>query len=78
MSKNKHTNPTYINRVKFKGYYKSILDLDVKLYPGLNVIIGVNGSGKSNFIKLLKHYLTFESRTIESEFDILVEITELN
>ncbi|MFP8645019.1 AAA family ATPase [Priestia aryabhattai] len=45
-----------LDRIKLNGY-KSILDLDLKLRP-LNVLIGANGSGKSNFIsffKLLNH-----------------------
>ncbi|MCY8232882.1 AAA family ATPase [Priestia endophytica] len=45
-----------LDNIKLNGY-KSILDLDLKLRP-LNVLIGANGSGKSNFIsffKLLNH-----------------------
>ncbi|MFJ7678275.1 AAA family ATPase [Peribacillus sp. NPDC097198] len=45
-----------LDRIKLNGY-KSILDLDITLKP-LNVLIGANGSGKSNFIsffKLLNH-----------------------
>ena len=47
MSTNKHTNPTYISHVHLKGY-KSIIDTEVELHPGLNIIIGPNGSGKTN------------------------------
>lgn len=45
-----------LDRITLKGY-KSILEMDLKLKP-LNVLIGANGSGKSNFIsffKLLNH-----------------------
>lgn len=51
MSKNNQ--PTYISRVHLKGY-KSIRDLSIDLLPGLNIIIGPNGSGKTNFLEFLK------------------------
>ncbi len=41
-----------INRIKIKGY-KSIQDLDLELKP-INVLIGGNGVGKSNFISFFK------------------------
>ncbi len=41
-----------LDRIRLKGY-KSIKDLDLKLKP-LNVLIGANGSGKSNFISFFK------------------------
>lgn len=37
-----------MNRIKIKGY-KSIKDLDLELTP-INILIGSNGSGKSNFL----------------------------
>ncbi len=52
MSTNKHTNPAYISHVHLKGY-KSIIDTEVELHPGLNIIIGPNGSGKTNFLEFL-------------------------
>ena len=52
-SKNGHTqHPPYISRVRLKGY-KSIIDTEVDLHPGLNIIIGPNGSGKTNFLEFL-------------------------
>ncbi len=43
------SNQAYISKVHLKGY-KSIKDLEIDLLPGLNIIIGPNGSGKTNFI----------------------------
>lgn len=42
----------YINQVYLKGY-KSIQDLTVSLNRGINIIIGANGSGKTNFLDFL-------------------------
>ena len=42
----------YITSVHLKGY-KSIRDLSVDLKQGLNIIIGANGSGKTNFLEFL-------------------------
>lgn len=44
--------PAYISKVHLKGY-KSIKDLEIDLQPGLNIIIGPNGSGKTNFLEFL-------------------------
>jgi predicted ATPase len=47
-----------LNRIELKGY-KSIKEMDLELRP-LNVLIGANGSGKSNlisFFKLLNHMM---------------------
>lgn len=38
--------------------FKSIKDLSVELKPGLNILIGKNGSGKSNFLEFLKGSLS--------------------
>ena len=62
MSTNKHTNPAYLSHVHLKGY-KSILDTEVKLHPGLNIIIGPNGSGKTNFLEFLNN--TLSQRKVE-------------
>jgi predicted ATP-dependent endonuclease of OLD family len=43
----------YIKSAKLKGY-KSIKDLEIELLPGMNIIIGANGSGKSNFLELVE------------------------
>jgi predicted ATPase len=41
-----------INRIKIEGY-KSIKDLDLQLMP-INILIGSNGVGKSNFLSFFK------------------------
>ena len=41
-----------MERIKIKGY-KSIKDLDIKLNP-INILIGANGSGKSNFLSFFE------------------------
>ncbi len=43
---------TFIERVRLQGY-KSIEDVEITLKPGLNILIGGNGSGKTNFVKFL-------------------------
>jgi predicted ATPase len=49
MSDNKQA---YISQVHLKGY-KSIKDLTIDFKPGLNVVIGPNGSGKTNFVDFI-------------------------
>lgn len=68
------TNPptqSYISRVRLKGY-KSILDTEVTFKPGLNIIIGANGSGKTNFVEFLAKLL--EREIIENLFTYSAEI----
>ncbi len=67
MSAKKHTNPAYISHVHLKGY-KSIIDTEVELHPGLNIIIGPNGSGKTNFCQFLNLIFSFDYPTIHSKF----------
>ena len=43
----------YISKVHLKGY-KSIKDLEIDFKPGLNIIIGPNGSGKTNFLEFIE------------------------
>lgn len=44
---------TYIEQMHLAGY-KSIKDLSVHLQPDLNIIIGANGSGKTNFLEFIE------------------------
>ena len=52
MSETKEQQPAYISRVHLKGY-KSIRDLEIDFKAGLNIIIGPNGSGKTNFLEFV-------------------------
>ena len=49
----------YLNRVHLKGF-KSIEDLTIDFKKGLNILIGKNGSGKSNFLDLLNQSIRFK------------------
>ena len=59
MSENKQA---YISHVHLKGY-KSIRDMEIDLLPGLNIIIGPNGSGKTNFLEFLDYSNSFSVLT---------------
>ena len=49
---NHHPNPNrqYLERIRIAGF-KSIRDVSIELRPDINILIGANGSGKSNFIE---------------------------
>jgi predicted ATP-dependent endonuclease of OLD family len=49
--------PSYISKINFKNY-KSIRDLTIDLHPGLNIIIGQNSSGKTNFVQAVHNVLS--------------------
>jgi len=51
---------TYLKRAHLKGF-RTIKDLSVEFNPGLNIIIGKNGTGKTNF-------LTFLDKMIRNEY----------
>ena len=47
------TERPYIDRVHIQGF-RSFADVEFRLCPGANVLIGANGSGKSNFIRFFE------------------------
>lgn len=53
-----------LNKIKIKGY-KSIKSLDLDLKP-LNILIGSNGAGKSNFI----HFFKFIKKILDKDLPI--------
>ena len=65
---------TCIQEIYLKGY-KSIKDLTVNLQPDLNIIIGGNGSGKTNFLEFLDATFKndYERLFTENEFNITIK-----
>ncbi len=66
------TTPAYISHVQLKGY-KSVRNLNIRLNQGLNIIIGKNGSGKTNFVEFLGNIMTFQNK-IETPYNAIVEL----
>jgi AAA15 family ATPase/GTPase len=66
-------NQAYISHVHLKGY-KSIRDMEVDLLPGLNIIIGPNGSGKTNFLEFLDKSIHFRPVDTDSISDVKLEV----
>jgi len=63
---------TYLQHVSLKNY-KSIKDAEIDFKPGLNIIIGKNASGKTNFVNGLHYALNFqENSLLNSEFSLNV------
>ena len=64
----------FISAVHLKGY-KSIRDVAVDLKQGLNIIIGANGSGKTNFFDFLDaayrsdYEILLNGRKFEGKFE---------
>ncbi len=48
----------YLKKARLKGY-KSIIDTEASFLPGINIIIGDNGSGKTNFLEFLDYAIEF-------------------
>ncbi|MEY4905497.1 MAG: hypothetical protein RLZZ292_3312, partial [Bacteroidota bacterium] len=46
----------YLTKANLKGY-KSIRNTDITFCEGLNIVIGQNGSGKTNFFEFLEDVL---------------------
>ena len=50
----------YLNKVHLKGF-KSIEDLTVDIQKGLNILIGKNGAGKSNFLEFIYQVIRYRN-----------------
>jgi len=62
MSKAKKENQesdVFLKQVRLKNY-KSIIDAEIEFKHGLNIIIGNNGSGKTNFLNYMQDVLDIE------------------
>jgi AAA15 family ATPase/GTPase len=65
---------TYLQHVSLKNY-KSIKHAEIDLKPGLNIIIGKNSSGKTNFVNGLNKIMNFEyDDFVDSESTLRVKI----
>ncbi len=58
-TKNQHARALYLKQVRLQGY-RTIQDTQMDFEPGLNIIIGKNGVGKSNFLLYLKTAIDFK------------------
>jgi len=58
-TKEKERSRVYLNSVHLKGY-KSIEDLAIDFKKGLNILIGKNGAGKSNFLDIINDAANFK------------------
>ncbi len=52
-----------LSHIKIKGF-KSIKELDLEMKP-INVLIGANGSGKSNFISIFKLFENINNKRLQ-------------
>lgn len=52
-------NKLYLKEVSLSGY-KSIIDVNIEFQNGLNIIIGKNAAGKTNFLRFLNKILNFK------------------
>ncbi|MEY4938204.1 MAG: hypothetical protein RIS64_4565 [Bacteroidota bacterium] len=53
----KHRKQNFIRSIQVKNY-KSIQDLTIELHAGLNILIGSNGTGKTNFVNAVNSVFT--------------------
>ncbi len=73
MSNTKYRNSVWLKKYTLRNY-NSIVDLEGEFKPGLNIIIGKNGAGKTNTLRFLnqvfdwdKHFFSFEECDLEFE-----------
>ncbi len=60
MSTNENKSSTYLKKAVLKANYRSIKNVEVEFQKGLNIIIGKNGSGKTNLLQLLYNTLSLD------------------
>jgi predicted ATPase len=54
-----------IQNIRVDGF-RSLLNTEIRLSPGLNVLVGANGTGKSNFIAFLDFVGTFAADDLQA------------
>jgi predicted ATPase len=68
----------HIQKVHVQGF-KSILDAEVAFLPGLNVIIGKNGAGKSNLLAAVEGLLLGTTRSLlAANVEVLLSLPKSN
>lgn len=53
----------YLQKAKLKGF-RTIRETEIEFDPGLNILIGKNGVGKSNSLKFLQPSVIFSVDTL--------------
>lgn len=66
-------NETFIKRVKLEGY-KSIRSAEITFQPGLNIIIGKNGGGKTNCVKLIDKAIRTNYSELDNDFYLEMDV----
>ena len=64
--------PYYLQRAHIKDFL-SIRDAKVDFKPGLNIIIGANGSGKTNFVRCVQNNLSEVGREFIGKSDLTLD-----
>ncbi|MCU0351167.1 MAG: AAA family ATPase [Flavobacterium sp.] len=65
--KKQENTPLYLKNVKLSGY-KTIRKVEIDLDKGLNIIIGKNGTGKTNFLEFIRFSTDINNKEILESF----------
>ncbi len=68
----------YLHSALIEGYYKSIVKCDVWFKPGLNIIIGKNGTGKTNLLEGIRNALSNDFDFLDNEPAFSTKLTFAN
>ena len=55
----------YLKRLEIKGFKSFADNTELQLNPGLNIVVGPNGCGKSNIVDAIRWVLRSEDHTSE-------------
>lgn len=67
----------YLSKIKIKNY-KSIKNLEIDFHPDFNILIGRNGSGKTNVLSLSFMSLWSNFDDVENNFETEINIKDKN